>query len=91
MITMEGPIKEKPYFYVLDDGLCKVEKQLLVETKNPYSKDEVFHKRSKWITICTIGHGTLIGEEILLQPNREEFYEFKVTVIYFSIENRSLT
>lgn len=80
IITMEGPIKKKPYFYVLDHGICKVEKRLVVETKNPFNKNEVFHQRVKWVPICMIGTGTLVGEEILLQPNRQEHYEYKVTV-----------
>ena len=77
---MEGSNITKPLFYVLDDGLCLVEKRHMVDTKNPYSKNEVFHRHSIWIVVCTVGKGTLIGEEILLQPNREEYYEYKVTV-----------
>lgn len=77
---MEGPITKKPYFYVLDHGICKVEKRLVIDMKNPFRNEEVFHQRIKWIPICTIGNGTLIGEEILIQPHRQEHYEYKVTV-----------
>lgn len=68
-----------PIFYVIESGECKVEKMMSIDVRHPFNK-ELIRKEQRWVTVCHIAPGTIVGEEILLQPDGEEVYEYKVTV-----------
>lgn len=77
---MEGQKPTQPIIYVLEAGECKVERKFVTSLYHPFNKGEIVQQKVGWVTLCNIGPGTIIGEEILLQENGEEVYEYRVTV-----------
>lgn len=82
----EGRLVANPKLYLIETGECKLEKRYDVEIRNPLNTSEVVDRETHWLTICTVGPGTLIGEEILERKRNEECYDYRVTVIthYFA-------
>ena len=76
----EGVIVKQPKLYLIEHGECKLEKKHIVQIANPLDKKDIISSQAHWLTICTVGPGTLLGEEVLEYPKSKEQYEYRVTV-----------
>ena len=80
-VTDEGQEYPNPKLYLIEHGTCKIQKKFNIEIKNPLNRDQKLHTQTHWLTLCTVGPGTLLGEETLLQENKKEQYEYR-TIVY---------
>lgn len=78
----EGVIVKQPKLYLIEYGECKLEKMHKIPITNPLNKREVISTQTHWLPICTVGPGTLLGEEILEYRKSKEHYDYRVTVSY---------
>lgn len=66
--------------YILTEGELIVEKRVDISSQDPYRKTLKLQDSIHWLAICSIGPGSLVGEELLLEENINEEYEFRTTV-----------
>lgn len=69
-----------PKIYVIEQGELKIEKKVEIVVQDPYQKKAIPHVETHWVRISTIQDGALFGEEILLENNEEEAYQYRITV-----------
>lgn len=76
----ENKLVHNPKLYLIESGECRLEKKYDLEIRNPLNPKEVLSREAHWLTICTVGPGTLLGEEVLEYKRNEECYDYRVTV-----------
>lgn len=80
MLMDEGVVVKQPKLFLIEHGECLVERKHEIKILNPLNKKEVISSQVRWLPICTVGPGTLLGEEVLFCPKGEEKYENRVRV-----------
>lgn len=76
----EGVILKRPKLYLIEYGECKLQRKHVISVKSPFHSDDILKEDVHWLTICTVGPGALLGEEILEQKRHQECYHYRVTV-----------
>lgn len=82
----EGIIVKQPKLYLIEFGECVIERKHVVKILNPLDKKDVITSKVHWIPICTVGPGTLLGEEVLDYKRSQERYDNRVRVTNCSFE-----
>lgn len=77
----ENVVVTNPKLCLIESGQCKIQKKYVVRIRNPYQKDQLIKEEVHWLTICTVGPRTLLGEEVLEYTKPHEHYDYRVTVI----------
>lgn len=87
----EGVIVKEPKLFLIEYGECIIERRHELTVTHPLRRKEIISKQVCWLPICTVGPGTLLGEEILFYKRHEEKYENRVRVMELSYEIRTIS